>query len=217
MSGGRVSAWWLVPPAALFTAATLAVLLGEPPGQENAVYRGTVLVAGLVQAAVFVGYCLLAARLSRAPAREALALRRPAGRHAVRVAAAVFAALLVANIALEPLTRAGEEQGIAPTREPRGDEWLLLGLALVVFSAAAPVSEELLFRGLAFAALGRFAIPLTAALWALAHQLPVLLLPVFVAGLALGWLRARTGSVVPGIAVHAALNTAGLLVALATA
>jgi membrane protease YdiL (CAAX protease family) len=77
--------------------------------------------------------------------------------------------------------------------------------------------EELLFRGLGFAAVQRFAVPVTATAFAIAHGLPALLPPVFVAGLALGELRRRTGSLWPGVAAHAAVNLLGILVALLTA
>ena len=218
MTGARVAPWWLLPPALLFGAGVVLAATGDAPRpEEDAVYQGDLLVGGLVQAALFVAYCFLATWRSHVSAREALALRRPPAAGTARLVGAVFAALLVANLVLEPLTHAGEEQGIAPTRDPRGDEWLLFALALVVLAVAAPISEELVFRGLGFAALPRFPIPLTAALFAAAHQLPELLAPVFVAGLVLGWLRARTDSILPGILVHAALNATGLLVALAVA
>jgi membrane protease YdiL (CAAX protease family) len=78
----------------------------------------------------------------------------------------------------------------------------------------APVAEELVFRGLGFASLGRFALPLSTALFAVAHGLPVLLIPVGIAGLALGLLRQRSGSVLPGMGVHMTLNALALGIAL---
>ena len=44
----------------------------------------------------------------------------------------------------------------------------------------------------------RFAVPVTATAFAIAHGLPELLPPVFVAGLVLGELRRRTGYVLQG-------------------
>lgn len=88
-------------------------------------------------------------------------------------------------------------------------------LALVV---VAPIAEEMLFRGLLFAALApvlkrpKLVIGATALLWALIHvgqgwAKVVALIPV---GLVLGAARYRTGSLRPGIAGHMALNAAGL-------
>jgi len=58
--------------------------------------------------------------------------------------------------------------------------------------------------------------PALAALFAFAHALPELLPVVFLSGLALGALRRRTGSVIPGMAAHGLLNLTGILVAIAT-
>ena len=77
----------------------------------------------------------------------------------------------------------------------------------------AALAEELLFRGVLFGWLrGRLpawpTIVLTATLWTAMHAGLVVALPyVLIQGLGLGWLRERTGSVIPGIAFHALHNT----------
>ncbi len=71
-----------------------------------------------------------------------------------------------------------------------------------------------MFRGLAWDVMGRFALPGTAAFWAIAHALPALLLPVFLAGLIIGELRRRTDSLWPGLGVHMVTNAIALTVAL---
>ncbi|MDP4005317.1 CPBP family intramembrane glutamic endopeptidase [Methylobacterium sp. NEAU K] len=87
---------------------------------------------------------------------------------------------------------------------------------LVYLSVMAPMAEELLLRGEAFArarvALGPAgAILVTAVIFAAAHistwglARPVSLLPL---ALALGWLRWRTGRLWPGIALHGWSNLA---------
>ncbi len=95
----------------------------------------------------------------------------------------------------------------------------LLVLALPVV-ALAPVFEEVLFRGLFFGAfreagVGR-AIVGSAIVFAGVHLLtyaeaPLALVPVLVVGLANGALRARTGSIDPGITSHAVFNALGLV------
>jgi uncharacterized protein len=122
----------------------------------------------------------------------------------------------VTGIALEPLLHGDRRQGLTPTRMPHGHEWLTLAIALVLLGLLVPLCEELLFRGLGFAAVHRFAVPVTATAFAIAHGLPALLPPVFVAGLALGELRRRTGSLWPGVAAHASVNLLGILAALLT-
>jgi membrane protease YdiL (CAAX protease family) len=77
----------------------------------------------------------------------------------------------------------------------------------------AALGEELLFRGAVFGWL-RARLPpwptivLTAALWTAMHAGLLVALPyVLVQGLGLGWLRERTGSVVPGMAFHTLHNS----------
>jgi uncharacterized protein len=86
---------------------------------------------------------------------------------------------------------------------------LLIGAAV-----GAPIAEELLFRGLLFGVLREswlgFAGTLmtTAALWSALHMQYSLygLIAIFFIGLYLGWLRERTGSLVPPIICHALYN-----------
>ena len=57
---------------------------------------------------------------------------------------------------LEPLTRAGEKQGIAPTHSPSDThQWIALAVSMVVLVVVAPMAEEIMFRGLSFAVMGR--------------------------------------------------------------
>ena len=84
-------------------------------------------------------------------------------------------------------------------------------LSIVVI---APLLEEWLCRGVLWEALRGLAsrktcIFASAALFALLHALEALFLSLphrFVAGLVFGWLRDRSGSLVPGIIGHAVLN-----------
>lgn len=88
-------------------------------------------------------------------------------------------------------------------------------LGLVV---AAPIAEEIGFRGWLFAGIGgrtrsaRAAVWLTAILWALLHasQGWVKVLALLPTGLLLGTMRLRTGSLWPSLAGHMAMNAAGL-------
>ena len=86
-------------------------------------------------------------------------------------------------------------------------------ITLVRGTLLAAVGEELLFRGALFgwprARLPAWpTIVLTATLWTAMHAGLLVALPyVLIQGLGLGWLRERTGSVIPGIAFHALHNT----------
>lgn len=87
----------------------------------------------------------------------------------------------------------------------------LLFLAMVV---AAPIFEELLFRGFLFQGLrssvlgGSGAVVITAAAWAIIHQQydAFGMFSIFAMGLVLGFARWRTGSVLLTIAMHAMIN-----------
>jgi membrane protease YdiL (CAAX protease family) len=74
-----------------------------------------------------------------------------------------------------------------------------------------PITEELLYRGLVQPKLEQIVSPtealiVQAALFSAAHLSPVILVTHFGMGLALGWVRRRSGSLLPGILLHAAWN-----------
>jgi membrane protease YdiL (CAAX protease family) len=217
VSGRRISAWWLVAPLLLFAINFAAILLSTATTPKNGVYRTSVVGGALVSALVLGGYAVLAARLGSDDPRGALALRRPQdmGR-ALRLAVAAVALITVVSVALEPLLHGDRRQGLTPTRQPRGHEWVVLAAALVVLCLIVPLCEELLFRGLFYNALGRYAVPGSAAAFTLAHGIPEVLIQVAVAGLALAEVRRRTDSLWPGVGVHATVNLLGIVAALAT-
>lgn len=104
----------------------------------------------------------------------------------------------------------GHELG---TERPTILDWLLV-------AAAAPLFEEWLCRGVLWQALLPFStprarIPAAAALFGLLHCLDGLVgFPHrFVSGLAYGWLRERSGSLLPPIVAHAMHNLLVLLTA----
>jgi CAAX protease family protein len=213
----RVSQWWLLPPVLLIAANVASA--SSAPERSNGIYDGNLIAVAAVSALVLGGYAATAAWLSRADPAEVLALRPPREslRRVAMLVAGSVVVIVVAALALEPFLHAEREQGITPDRTPQGDEWLTLVLALAILGLLTPLCEELLFRGLVFAALARFAVPGSAVLFALAHGIPALIPPVLVAGLVLGELRRRTGSIWPGVATHATVNTGSILLSLLAA
>jgi membrane protease YdiL (CAAX protease family) len=213
----RLSPWWMLAPALLFVANFVGALVaeGSSSSSSNAVYNATAIVGTIAVDLVLIGYVLFAAWISHRPVAPTLALRRTPVRGAVKLGAIALGLIIVSNIVLEPILHAGQRQGIAPTHDPRTThQWVVLAIAIVGLVVIAPTAEELVFRGLGFATLGRFALPATTVLFALAHGLPVLLVPVAIAGLLLGLLRSRTDSVYPGMGVHMSLNALALALAL---
>jgi uncharacterized protein len=95
-----------------------------------------------------------------------------------------------------------------------------LDWALIVVRAAvlAGLAEELLFRGLLFGWLRQrlsFAatLLLTSVLFALMHYFPILAPGVFLYSLVAGWLRERSGSVLPSFVMHILTDTTILIAA----
>ena len=94
-----------------------------------------------------------------------------------------------------------------------------LWLILVAFAIVPAVFEELCFRGFLFGALrerlsGLWTVVATALLFGFFHEvlIPGKLVPSAALGLVLGWVRLRTGSVLPGMVLHAIHN--GLVLAI---
>lgn len=92
------------------------------------------------------------------------------------------------------------------------DDWrvlVMLGLFMII---AAPIGEELFFRGVVFGTLRRLmgfwpSALLSAAAFGTAHMILAAIPPVFVLGVALAWMYERSGSIRPPIAVHMIHNT----------
>lgn len=84
-------------------------------------------------------------------------------------------------------------------------------LLLVLVAVIAPIAEELLFRGMLYPVLRHSwgmtaAIVVNALLFALVHVIPILIPGLFFVGLVLAWVRERSGSVIPGMLIHALQN-----------
>ena len=82
---------------------------------------------------------------------------------------------------------------------------------LVLVGLAVPLAEELLFRGLLFGALETRVSPavtvgMTAVVFGVYHGEPGPVAACTVMGIALGWMRHRTGSIWPSVTLHAANN-----------
>ena len=97
-----------------------------------------------------------------------------------------------------------------------GGVGLLLSVLLVAI--AAPLVEELAFRGVILGVLGGLlgdwgAIGVSAALFAVFHFSLWMFVPTLVLGLALGWLARSRRSLVPAIALHVLYNAAAVAAA----
>jgi len=181
-------------------------------------YLWSTAIGALIQYAFMFGLILA---IARGLDRRLLALERPErlGR-AAALAAGAFTAIIIVSAILSRFLDAGDEQGLVPNGWDSSRALPFLANAAVV-SLVAPFVEELLYRGLGFGLLRQFvdpwpAILITGLAFGLAHGL-VLGLPVLsIFGITLGWLRCKTGSVYPGMCVHALFNAAALAAAVLT-
>jgi len=184
---------------------------GKP--DPNVLYQYGTAVSGFVSYLIMLAIVLAIAGGSR----ELLALDPPrAWGRSLALGAAVFAGIMIVNAALNPILHAGEEQGLTPSGwdASRAGQY---AANFAVVAVLGPIVEELTYRGLGVSLWARYgrwaAIAVTALLFGLSHGL-VDGLPILAAfGAGLAWLRLRTGSVYPGIVVHAAFNALALIVA----
>jgi membrane protease YdiL (CAAX protease family) len=205
-------AWWCALVGALI-ALQYGSRAGSSAGPDDPLYHWWFVGASLAQELVFLVIVLAIGGFTL----RLFAVRRPRslGEAAVLVAI-VFVAVNVFESVYVWLFDPGNEQGLTPSHwEPRhAAAYVANG---IVICTLVPMVEELTFRGLGFSLLERFgtwwAILVTGILFGLSHGL-LLELPIIAAfGCLLGWVRARTGSVLPGMALHAAFNLFALVAA----
>jgi membrane protease YdiL (CAAX protease family) len=204
----------------LFAAASYAGnFASDTDRPDEPLYEASFFFASLVGLSLMVGAALLVAVGTRK--RDLFALRRPrswwrAALVSFGVLVGVLAVSGLASIWLDP----GGEQGLLPEDWPPPNAAVFaLNVAAVV--VGAPVGEELLFRGAGYTLLARFGTPVavvgTAAAWAAAHGLVEAFPVIFAFGVGLALLRRSTGSIVPGMLLHALFNTLALLTAAGSA
>jgi membrane protease YdiL (CAAX protease family)/ABC-type Na+ efflux pump permease subunit len=175
----------------------------------------------LVTLLLFAALPLLGAAWSRLRLRSAFGLRAapwPAFLGAVLLGVALVPLvveflLLLRALGLTFLSAEQEQALLSQVRETRGLPPAFIAGGMVLIGAA----EELFFRGCLFSALrraagARTAVVGSAVLFGLFHFVPFdRLIPSTLLGLLLGWVCWRTGSVLPGMVLHACYNALFML------
>lgn len=192
---------------------------GDTAGVPDVFFRWSTAVFTFAFDGVVLLLLLLIAR--GLPLRDAFALHRPRSWPASwRVAGAALAATYAASFALEiVLGHGSREQAVPQFWDPtRADAFIANAIAIAVF---VPMVEEAVCRGLGFRLLEaygqRVAIVGSAIAFALAHGAVIDLPWVLVTGLGLGYLRSRSGSLYPCVALHAVVNGIAVLASAALA
>jgi membrane protease YdiL (CAAX protease family) len=172
--------------------------------------------AFLVSTPFVLGYFVLAVKLTGIPLTEYLALKWPRWFDIVIGIAALAAVLLLAGLAA---SASGQEtpqfmtETFASARAAG-----MLPLFAFSFMVLPPLQEEILFRGFLYRglvpALGPAAtIVATSAVWAVIHLQYdwFFVAEIFLLGIALGWLRWKSGSTILTMMLHATMNGLALL------
>ena len=216
-----VLAWFAVQLVAAFVVLSF---LGVGRGatdfeiQTLASHALTIAIVTIVSMPVPIAVIAIAARFAGCPVVDYLALYRPK-RAELIVGILVLAVLLPLGDLSSWLT--GRDL-VPPAvvdayKSARSSGTLvLLAIALVV---AAPLMEELLFRGFLFPGYARSrlgpwgAIVLTSAGWAVMHVQyeTFYIVQIFLLGCAFGWLRWRSGSTLLTVILHAIVNATALV------
>jgi membrane protease YdiL (CAAX protease family) len=211
---GKLAGWLALVGALAALNYASRFTEGKPPA--DTLYQYGTAASGVIFYAITLA---IVAWIARGLPQAELGLRPPASwRRALGLALAILIALLIAEALLESLLHATREQGLEPPRwEP--DRAMPFALNAAVVILVAPFVEELTFRGVGFALLGRFgsvlAVVGTSVAFAAAHGLVNGFAALFLFGLAVALLRLRTGSIYPGMLLHASFNALALTVAFA--
>jgi membrane protease YdiL (CAAX protease family) len=216
---------WLgaVVPLVLGTLLSMVVWAAITPGVEvgeltsidmSVVESDGALLAiyGVVSNFLVTAYLILVIRRTKIPVVEYLALRWPSWRDL-----ALGVALLAIFVPLADFVTQLSGRDVVPafmtdtyaTAKAAG----LLPLYAFSLIVAAPVAEEIMFRGFLFRGLAQgwgtaAGILIPAALFAMVHtQYELfLLVQILVIAVLFGWLRARSGSLLLTIVLHAMMN-----------
>jgi membrane protease YdiL (CAAX protease family) len=220
--------WDRPPPGRLVGWAVLVGLLtvlnyanhfwGEDP-PDDFVYRWDSAIGGVVQFGFMLAIILV---LARGPwFRELLGLRAPdSWGMAVGLSLTVLVGVYILAGAIAQFLDPGEEQGLVPEQwDP--DRLPAFVANFVVIALFAPIVEEVTFRGLGYGLLRRYgvnwAVGISSVTWALGHGL-IEALAIFIPfGVGLAYLRLRTSSLYPCIALHSVFNAVALSLSVLTA
>ncbi|HEU0304425.1 MAG TPA: type II CAAX endopeptidase family protein [Gaiellaceae bacterium] len=209
----RLVAWLAFVGVFIAFAYGARASAGKP--EEDVLYQYGTALGIAVQSAIVLGIVLW---ITRGPTqRDLLALRSPRSwGGAIGWSLLLIVAILIVVPVLESYLEGGEEQGLAPDGWDPDRAWAY-AVNSVMIAGVTPFVEELMFRGAGYSLLARFgrlvAILVVGVTFGLVHGLVYGLAALTIFGVGLAWLRAKTGSVYPCIAVHCLFNSVALVAA----
>jgi len=205
---------FLVSQAIISAVCLLAVSLVAPPGMSEMEMAALCLDQVSVFSALFTLVVLAAFFLLRHknPLREVGFLRTP-GRFvftAMSMAPLLYALVSTAMLLLPEHWLSAYNEAVSVVSSTT----LLSALSTVIL---APLTEEVIFRGLILGRLARampgwLAVLLSALVFGLAHGQLVWIAYAFLLGVVFGFIRLRSGSIWPTLLLHILFNALGQLI-----
>jgi membrane protease YdiL (CAAX protease family) len=229
-TGGRVAgaipAWpgWMAPAALIagFAAALVAALL---LGAVGAVFGASVsdtpptvsILSVIAQDGCLIASALFFARLVAVPLPAQFGLRpAPLGRSVLYVIGGYVGFILISFLWLSVIGQPDAKDTITEDLGAKDSTVALIAVTFVV-TVCAPLAEEFFFRGYFFGALRKngfwFAALLTGLTFGIVHVFgsPIaFLVPLALLGAMLCFVREKTGSLYPGIALHCINNSVAI-------
>jgi len=208
-----VAAFLAVTGAQVLAALALG-LIGREPQERTPLDILVVTAAGA--AALLLVVALLGGRLMRLTAAH-FGFRRPSLaelRFAATAAVGLWLLSILANLVNLRLFGPAPQSLVLSFGAHTGTEALVLDM--LTGAVVAPITEEMLYRGLVFGALAQrlpfvAAASFSALLFALVHGIGVLI-PIFVLGFGLAWVYQRTRTLWAPIVTHALVNAISLAI-----
>ena len=212
-------------PAALFAGFAAALIAGLMIGIVAAIFGASLsdppaavsIISVIAQDACLIGAALLFARMTAPPRPELFGLRPAPLRRSVAYVVGGYLVFILASFAW--LAIIGQPDAKDTITEDLGAKDSTVALIAVTFvvCVCAPLAEEFFFRGYFFGALRSNgfwpAAVLTGLAFGLVHVFgsPIaFIVPLALLGIALCFIREKTGSLYPGIALHCLNNSVAM-------
>lgn len=199
--------------AVVLFAIGVAIIWSVPDDQSEVAGVVQYTVSGLAPLGAFAAVLWLRVRV---PA--ALGLRRISARWVlISIGAGIGVVILNILVTIVVLTLTGPPSDLqADYKAAASGGILFFLLTLMAGAVLTPIGEEFLFRGVLATALDRYgpwvAVLGSSAVFAVAHGINYILPVAFVVGAVAALLLRKTGSVWPGVIVHATNNAYSIVV-----
>lgn len=197
-------------------------ILSDPPRIVGSVVAARVAwVLAIVSAGLFVWASIVASRQKVSPFVRAVGLNRFDFERlwVPGLAVAIVYLAIGAYMRLVDATGIDALQGEPAALDGTFRDGAAMALYGVVTVFAAPIGEEVFYRGLVFGGLSSWgfwpAAVLSGSLFALSHLDPATLIPFAIVGVTLCWLFWRSGSLWDAIAFHMMFNLMSFILLLA--